>query len=357
MNYDYSAGEQELREKVGSVFATGVPGIDGLLEKAAGAAELKEIVKSGYRLLAESYWKIAAGGKPPAFELAVAEIEASRHSLSFGLSILATRITAGAVASSGAGGWRQGVAERVRAGEFIGAVSAANPGENMLTVQEKPDGSVVLDGEVKGLLNGPIADLLLVRDRRGSRVFFVPAGSEGLEIGPDLPDAWLGGVRVDPDHIMALEEGKDPVSAALDLGLATACVGLSTRVFNGIKDYASSATLGGRPLMSDQHVRYKLAELLTQLQASEYLVYRTAWMMDAGDPEQPVLAKVAKVFCGENAGSIASSATLLAGTRGIERGSLFERAVRDAFYLEISGTNSADARANIADALAARFAA
>ena len=364
MNYDFEAGEAKAGAKVAAILkASGF----NKLEQLANDSELKEATRSLYKELAGPYWEevLKTPSSERSFELAITEIETARHSVSFGVSMMATRIVAELAASSGAEGWRRTVADQVKAGGFIGALSVAGAGENELSASSGPDGSFVLDGFVKGVVNGPYASLVLVCESGGKRAFFVNTDAGGVVIGERIKtvgvtglavsDVKLNGVKVDKSRWLDVAGAKEAISAAVDLGLSKLCVGLSSRIFNEIKEHCSTAMLGGKPKTSDQHVRFKLAELLTQVQASEFLVYRAVWMTAGNDPEATVVAKVAKSFCSENVESVAKNAMLLAGSAALEYGGFFERASADAVHLAIAGTGAADAKTSVADSMIARY--
>ena len=255
--------------------------------------------------------------------------------------------------------------DSAKAGDFIGALGILEPQENSISVTDCGDGSVILNGEINSVLNGLICDRLLIWDVNNRQdAFLVHASERGIEFGPRTQTMGVHGcvfsgvrmkeVHVRKEHHIQITGENSCIGSSIDLCLAAASSGMLARLFSEIREDAGKQQRKGKLKMADQHVRYKIAEILTQAQATEYLLYRALWMRSTKNPDAPVLAKTAKAFCAETAESAASAVLQLAGPYGYKADSIYERMARDAAFLSMAGTPTADARTDIADALLAR---
>jgi short/branched chain acyl-CoA dehydrogenase len=128
-----------------------------------------------------------------------------------------------------------------------------------------------------------------------------------------------------------LDPGRISV-AALALSLAEAALEMAAR-------HAREREQFGATLDSFQAVKYKLADTATEVEAARALVYRAAWLADAGRPFSEAAA-MAKLYASEVANRVASEAVQIHGGYGYIRESEISRFYADAKILEIGeGTN------------------
>ena len=99
--------------------------------------------------------------------------------------------------------------------------------------------------------------------------------------------------------------------------------------------YATSRRQFGRVLAEHQLIQEKLADMVTELDAARLLVYRAAYIKDAGTTRITREASEAKLFATEAAGRIVDSALQIHGGTGLVRGSVIERLYRDVRALRI----------------------
>ena len=66
-------------------------------------------------------------------------------------------------------------------------------------------------------------------------------------------------------------------------GVAAMCNGALEGGLNTAVDYAKKREAFGRPIINHQGLRWQLAEVTTQLEASRMLTYRTAEIIDSGE--------------------------------------------------------------------------
>ena len=123
--------------------------------------------------------------------------------------------------------------------------------------------------------------------------------------------------------------------AAQALGLSEACLDTSVR-------YVKERTAFGQPLGAYQLTQKKLTEMAIQIEALRGLVYKAAWLIDAGRPDY-TLAAMAKFFGGQTAVFCANYAVELHGGYGYVEEYPVSKWYRDAKILELyEGTKEAE---------------
>ncbi|HMA67145.1 MAG TPA: acyl-CoA dehydrogenase family protein, partial [Desulfosalsimonadaceae bacterium] len=132
--------------------------------------------------------------------------------------------------------------------------------------------------------------------------------------------------------------------------LLGASLGLCKSAFETARKHAKEHKSGGKPIIAYQQIGFKLAEMLTRYQTSQFLAWRTAWTMDTAPADAEELMFCAKVFCTEAAEQICSQAMQILGGGGYICGNKVERAYRCAKYGQIAGTSTERARVHIGDA-------
>jgi acyl-CoA dehydrogenase len=115
---------------------------------------------------------------------------------------------------------------------------------------------------------------------------------------------------------------------------AAAC-GMARRALDEALAYARTRRQFGRPIAEHQLIQEKLADMATELDAARLLVYRAAYLKDAGAERVTREASEAKLFATEAAGRIIDSALQIHGGSGLVRGSVIERLYRDVRALRI----------------------
>lgn len=123
------------------------------------------------------------------------------------------------------------------------------------------------------------------------------------------------------------------------ISVAAMGVGLAQGAYDLAFAYAREREQFGRPIASFQAVRFKLADMATEIEAGRGMVYRAAWLKDQGRPFGREAA-MAKLFTGELSHRVANAALLLHGGLGYMEEAAVSRFYRDQKILEIGeGTN------------------
>jgi short-chain 2-methylacyl-CoA dehydrogenase len=120
--------------------------------------------------------------------------------------------------------------------------------------------------------------------------------------------------------------------AAMGVGLAQGAYDLAFR-------YASEREQFGRKINEFQTIQFRLADMATEIEAGRQLVYRAAWLKDAGRPFAKEAA-MAKLYTGELSHRVANWALQIHGGYGFMDEYAISRLYRDQKILEIGeGTN------------------
>jgi alkylation response protein AidB-like acyl-CoA dehydrogenase len=123
------------------------------------------------------------------------------------------------------------------------------------------------------------------------------------------------------------------------ISVAAMGVGLAQGAYDLAHAYAKEREQFGKPISSFQAVRFRLADMATEIEAGRALVYKAAWLKDQGR-EFAREAAMAKLFTGELSSRVAGAALELHGGAGFMEESAISRLYRDQKVLEIGeGTN------------------
>jgi alkylation response protein AidB-like acyl-CoA dehydrogenase len=123
------------------------------------------------------------------------------------------------------------------------------------------------------------------------------------------------------------------------ISVAAMGVGLAQGAYDLASAYAKEREQFGKPIASFQAVRFKLADMATEIEAGRALVYKAAWLKDQGR-EFAREAAMAKLYTGELSARVVGTALQLHGGAGFMEESPISRLFRDQKVLEIGeGTN------------------
>jgi alkylation response protein AidB-like acyl-CoA dehydrogenase len=135
------------------------------------------------------------------------------------------------------------------------------------------------------------------------------------------------------------EEGKGfhVAMSTLDggrIGIAAQAVGIAQAAYDVARVYAKERYAFGRPIAQHQAIRFKLADMATEIDAARLLVHRAAALKDRGEPVTDAGAK-AKLFASEVARRQTGEAIQILGGYGYTKEFPVERYYRDAKITEI----------------------
>ena len=165
---------------------------------------------------------------------------------------------------------------------------------------------------------------------------------EELEVGPDsLLGAEGEGYRI---ALSNLEGGR--------IGIAAQAVGMARAAYEAALAYARERQAFGKPIIEQQAVAFRLADMATAIAAARGLVLDAAAKRDAGEPCAKEAA-MAKLFASEMAERVASDAIQIHGGYGYVADFPVERIYRDVRVCQIYEGTSDIQRLVIARAIAA----
>jgi len=207
----------------------------------------------------------------------------------------------------------------------------------------------VLDGTKQWITSGAQAGVMVVWARTGAAgpsglsAFVVEGGTPGLTVGRAEDKMGLRGsstvslvfedCRLPADALLgAPGEGFKLAMMALDggrIGIASQACGVARASLRAAVRYTQDRRAFGKAVSDFQAVRFMLANIQTELAASELLTLRAAGLKEARRPFSRE-ASMAKVFASEMANRAADKAVQLHGGYGYLDEFPVERYLRDA---------------------------
>ncbi len=178
-----------------------------------------------------------------------------------------------------------------------------------LAATESDDGWV-LDGHKTFVLDGHVADLVLVvgRTDKGVSLFGVKGDADGLTRTPlATMDQTRKQARLEfvgtPAWLIGTDGGAaDGLRKTLDLAavaLAAEQVGGAQHCLDSSVEYAKTRIQFGRPIGSFQAIKHKCADMLLEVESAKSAAYYAAWAAAEDSDELPVVASLAKSYCSE----------------------------------------------------------
>ncbi|HVB28080.1 MAG TPA: acyl-CoA dehydrogenase family protein [Mycobacteriales bacterium] len=302
-----------------------------------------------------------------------------------GLAIVGTTLAAVSVLANGTpeqvGEWTPlmfGTPEAVAVAAFCSSEPDAGSDVSAMrtrAVYEQSTDEWVLDGTKTWATNGGIAAVHVVVATvdpdlgvRGQASFVVPPGTAGLSQGQKFAkhgirashtaEVVLDGVRVPGRCLLggkdALDErlararerargGGQPSMATFEASrpsVGAQAVGVARAAYEYALDYARQRVQFGRPIVENQAVAFKLADMKTAIDAARLLVWRAAWMGRTGQDFRNAEGSMSKLFAGETAVWVTEQAIQVLGGNGYTRDYPVERMHRDAkIYTIFEGTS------------------
>lgn len=249
---------------------------------------------------------------------------------------------------------------RMASGEWIGGFALTEPGAgsdaSALKTRARRDGNhYVIDGAKQFITsgqNGQVVIVFAVTDpaagKKGISAFIVPTDTPGYQVvsvehklGQHASDTCalaFTDMRVPADNRLGAEgEGYRIALSNLEggrIGIAAQAVGMARGAYEAALAYARARVSFGRPIAEHQAIAFKLADMVTQIDAARLLVWRAAALREAG---QPCLreASMAKLFASEMAEKVCSDAIQIHGGYGYLADYPVERIYRDVRVCQI----------------------
>jgi acyl-CoA dehydrogenase len=239
----------------------------------------------------------------------------------------------------------------------LGGFGLTEPGAGsdvaaMRTTARQDGDGWVLDGEKAWITNAGFAQWYVVvaasdreRGKHGLSAFAVAADTPGLTVGK--PEEKIGltasrtapllfaGCRVPQGNLLGeVGQGMAIALATLDhsrLGIAAQCLGIHQRAFEISRDYARERVQFRRPIAERQAIRFKLAQMATELAAARALTHHAALVSERRprDADTGRLASEAKLFASEAANRACWEGVQIHGGNGFHADYEISRLYRD----------------------------
>ena len=326
------------------------------LELVAAAAELGLM---GIPIPAE--WG-GAGADTVSYAIAIEEL--ARVDQSFAITVAAhTSLGTTPILRFGSDQQRQRWLPPLASGERLAAFGLTESGAGSdagatRTTARLEEGEWVIDGTKMFITNAgvEISGLVTITARTGADEIsniVVENGTEGYsQSAPlhkmgwrssDTRELSFAGCRVPEGHLLGSRgQGFHQFLEILDGGrISVAALGLGCAqgAFELAAAYARTREQFGKPIASFQAIRFKLADMATEIEAARNLVYKAAWLKDEGRPFAQTAA-MAKLYTGELSRRVCNEAVQIHGGYGFMDEYAVSRFYRDQKVLEIGeGTN------------------
>jgi butyryl-CoA dehydrogenase len=248
-------------------------------------------------------------------------------------------------------------------GEKIGAICMTEPNSgsdlgSIASTAKKVDGGYVINGQKTWITSAPVADFFTVFAKAGAEkkltIFLVEKDFKGITVGREIHKMGVWALPTSevafdecfvPDsHRLSQEEGDGEahlrktlgeiriITGAMGLGVARAALSESVR-------YAGERQQFGKAINRYQAIQMKLAEMATELEAAEQLVYYAAWRRDVGKTYHKEAA-MAKLFATETAATVCDKAARVFASYGYAMEYPVQRYLRDVRFTLIGGGTS-----------------
>lgn len=255
---------------------------------------------------------------------------------------------------------KQKYVPKLASGEYLGAFCLTEPAAGSdagsLKSRAVKDGNhYVINGSKVFITNGGEADVYIVfantdpeKGSRGISAFIVEKDTPGFIVGKDEEKMGLHGsrtvqltfedMRVPAENLLGEEgDGFKIAMANLDvgrIGIAAQALGIAEAALDEAVAYSKERKQFGKPIVANQGIGFKLADMATAVEASRLLVYRAANLRQLGKPCGQE-ASMAKLFASKTAVDVAIDAVQVFGGYGYTEEYPVERLFRDAKITEI----------------------
>jgi alkylation response protein AidB-like acyl-CoA dehydrogenase len=207
----------------------------------------------------------------------------------------------------------------------------------------------VINGHKAWITNPKHAPVIVVFLRtskeEGSKSFsmiLVDTDADGLTIHP--PEKKMG-VKGSPTQMLTFENVRVPASnllgeqgtgfyqtmQTLDSGrisIGALGLGLAQGAFEAMISYAKDRVAFGEPIANKQAIQWMIADAAMEIEAARFMIYRAAWMKDAGK-DFTKMAAMAKLKATEVAEKVCHDSIQVHGSYGYSQEFPVERMYRD----------------------------
>jgi alkylation response protein AidB-like acyl-CoA dehydrogenase len=218
------------------------------------------------------------------------------------------------------------------------------------TVAARKDGGWVINGAKTFTTNGHYADVcvaMAVTDKakrsKGISAFIVEKGTPGFQPGKkenklgmrasDTSEVVFSDCFVSDANLLG-QEGQGFINTlqVLDGGrisIAALALGMAQGAYEAALKYAKQRKQFGKAITEFQAIQFKLADMVTEIDAARWLVYKAAWLADQKGPRFTKESSMAKLYASEVGVRVANEAVQIFGGYGFIKDYPVEKFYRD----------------------------
>ena len=249
---------------------------------------------------------------------------------------------------------------KLATGEMLGAFCLSEPEagsdatSQQTTAREEGD-FFVINGTKNWITNGGTADVYLViaqtdptKGHKGISAFIVDKGVPGFELGKKEDKL---GIRSSDTHSLMFTDVKVPKENRIGdagfgfkfametlnggrIGIAAQALGIAAGAYELAVAYSKERKAFGKPICEHQAIQFKLADMVTSIEAARLLVMKAAWLKDQGMDYSNASA-MAKLYASQVAMDVTVEAVQVHGGYGYVKEYHVERMMRDAKITQI----------------------
>jgi alkylation response protein AidB-like acyl-CoA dehydrogenase len=245
-------------------------------------------------------------------------------------------------------------------GEVIGAFCLSEPeagsdATSQHTTAVDAGDHYILNGTKNWITNGGTATYYLVmaqthpeKNHKGINTFILEKGMQGFTVGPK--ESKLG-IRGSDTHSLMFSDVKVPkknrigedgsgfrfAMKTLDggrIGIAAQALGIASGAYELALAYSKERKTFGRPISDHQIIQFKLADMVTEIDAARLLCFKAAWLKD-NHQNYAIASSMAKLYASRVAMETAVEAVQIHGGYGYVKEYHVERLMRDAKITQI----------------------
>ena len=249
---------------------------------------------------------------------------------------------------------------RLATGELLGSFCLSEPeagsdATSQRTTAVDMGDYYLLNGTKNWITNGGTSQVHLViaqthpeKKHRGINCLIVETDWDGVVIGAKEDKL---GIRSSDTHTIMYNDVKVPKAnrigddgfgfkfamKTLDggrIGIAAQALGIAGGAYELALAYSKDRQAFGKPISQHQAIAFKLADMVTEIEAAKLMVYRSAWLKDQG-MDYSTASAMAKLFASEVAMRTTIEAVQVHGGYGYVKEYHVERLMRDAKITQI----------------------
>jgi alkylation response protein AidB-like acyl-CoA dehydrogenase len=249
---------------------------------------------------------------------------------------------------------------KLATGEKIGAFCLSEPEAGSDATSQKTTAidqgdHYLLNGTKNWITNGGRADVYLViaqtdreKGHRGINAFILEKGMAGFDIGPKEDKL---GIRGSDTHTLQFNDVKVPKENRIGddgfgfkfamktlsggrIGIAAQALGIASGAYELALKYSKERKAFGTEICNHQAIAFKLADMVTEIEAARMLVMKAAWDKDQGN-NYDMSSAMAKLYASKVAMEQTVEAVQIHGGNGFVKEYHVERLMRDAKITQI----------------------